>query len=159
MPIRILLPSSPMIFTIALPLAIGCFGVLQNTVNRKIADGLGLPLALVLNNIVLLATSLLLFFALKLFGPEQLPDIFRPRPGLPPFSWYNLIPGLLGFFIIATAPWSIARVGATKVFIMVIMAQIVTSILWDYLAESTMIQPVRLIGAGLVAVGAYLAVR
>lgn len=146
-----------MIFTLLIPLGIGCLGVLQNTLNKKIAGSIGLPVALVINNLVLLACSLSLYFFLRWQAADSLPEIFRSKPGH--VGPTILLPGIFGFLIIATAPWAIERVGATRVFIMVIVAQVITSLLWDYWMESASIAPSRVAGAVIAAVGAFLAVR
>ncbi len=147
-----------MIFSLFLPLLIGATGVLQNTLNRKIAAGIGLPLALLVNSFTLVLLSVALFFCLRLVPNENLPEIFRSRTEWS-LGWKNLLPGFFGFFIIATAPLAIGRVGATKVFIGVIVAQIIASILWDFYAEALPISSTRLIGAALALAGALLAVR
>lgn len=148
-----------MIYSIIIPLLIGSFGVLQNTLNKNIAANMGLPLALVINNIVLLLSSLFFFFILKLPGDDRLPGIFRTKLTENFWNPQYVVPGLLGFFIIVTAPWSIEKVGATKVFVMIIVAQVVTSLAWDYWVESTAMPPMRLAGALIAAIGAFIAVK
>lgn len=141
-----------------LPALVGAAGVLQNTLNKRLADTMGLALALFVNSVVVLVLSGLLLLAARL-APQSLPDLFRDRGG---WGWGDpriLLPGLLGFAIITLAPLAIARIGATKVFIVVIVAQIVVSLLWDFYAESIPVSPVRLAGAALTLLGALLAVR
>jgi len=148
-----------MIYSIILPLMIGAFGVLQNTLNKKLAGTMGLPMALVINNIVLLISALLFFFFIRLPGEDRVPEIFRTKLTESFWNVQYLVPGLLGFFIIVTAPWSIEKVGATKVFVMIIVAQVVTSLAWDYWVESSPMPPLRLAGALIAAIGAFIAVR
>jgi len=148
-----------MLFSLFFPLIIGSFGVLQNTINRKIATTMGLPLALVINNLILLACSILLFFILRFAPAGWAPDIFREKNGLSAFTWVHFLPGLFGFFIIAIAPWAIERAGATRVFIGIIVAQIVVSLLWDFYVESMPVSPSRFAGAALALAGAFLAIR
>jgi uncharacterized membrane protein YdcZ (DUF606 family) len=148
-----------MIYLFLFPLLIGAFGVLQNTVNKKVGDVIGLPSALVINNLVLLGCSLLLFFALRLAPEGSLPELFRQKGNFTDYGWKTLLPGLFGFFIITTAPWAIDRAGAARVFIGIIVAQVLVSLLWDYYAESIPVSPTRLAGAALALAGALLAVR
>lgn len=146
-----------MLFSVVLPLMIGALGVLQNTFNRKYADTIGLPMALVVNNLVLLGLSIGLFWALRLVPEASLPEIFRHRSGFA-FSPRYILPGLFGMLIITTAPWAIQRVGATRVFIGIIAAQIVVSLLWDYF-EAEPVSGQRILGAALALAGALLAAR
>jgi uncharacterized membrane protein YdcZ (DUF606 family) len=149
-----------MLFILVLPLMIGAAGVLQNTINKKIGMQMGVPLALVLNNLILLACSTALYFTLRSLPQQSLPELFRAKENWGDLRWpILLLPGFFGFFIIATAPWAIERAGATRVFIGIIVAQIVVSILWDLLADAVPVSPMRLGGALLALVGALLAAR
>lgn len=148
-----------MLFSVVFPLLIGSFGVLQNTINKKYAETLGMPAALIVNNIVLLSCSLLLFFAIRLVPSENLPEIFRQKETFTSVGVRHLIPGLLGFFIITCAPWAIERVGAVRVFIGIIAAQVVVSLLWDIFVDAVPVSPTRAVGAVLALVGALLATR
>jgi len=137
---------------------VGAFGVFQNTFNKQIGSSLGLPLTLVANASVLLCASIALFFALRFFPEAQIAEIYREKNSFR-FPWQAIIPGLFGFFIVATAPWAIGRIGATRVFIAIIVAQILVSVLWDHFAEATPVSASRLAGAALALAGALLAVR
>jgi uncharacterized membrane protein YdcZ (DUF606 family) len=148
-----------MIFPMILSLVIGAVGVFQNTLNKKLSEVMSLPLALVVNNLILLACSVSLFLAVKFFPEAQLPELLRTKGNWQAGGWKILLPGIFGFFIIAVAPWAIEKAGATKVFIGIIVAQIVASILWDYFAENVPASPIRLAGALLAFLGAILATR
>lgn len=148
-----------MILPLLFSLAIGALGVLQNTMNKKLSEVMSLPLALVVNNIILLACSLGFFFVVRLLPESALPELLRDKGSWQAGGWKILLPGAFGFFIIAAAPWAIEKAGATKVFIGIIVAQIVASILWDQLVESIPASPVRIAGAVIAFLGALLAVR
>jgi uncharacterized membrane protein YdcZ (DUF606 family) len=148
-----------MLYALLIPFLIGAFSVWQNTYNRRIAGDMGLPLALVVNNVILLALGLLLYFLVRLYGENSLPEIFQQKGGLAAFTWKCFLPGIFGFFIIAAAPVAIAKVGASRVFIGIIAAQIVFSLLWDSVAESVPVTPLRMLGAFLALAGAFLATR
>lgn len=148
-----------MVFSILIPLCIGALGVLQNTINKKAAMSLGVPVAIAVNGVVLGVAALLFLFVVRFVPESSLPDLFRPKAGLETLGWRHLIPGIFGFLIIITAPSAIERVGATRVFIGIIVAQIAVSILWDYYAESLPIPPLRILGAVLALAGALLAAR
>jgi uncharacterized membrane protein YdcZ (DUF606 family) len=137
---------------------IGGAGVLQNTFNQRIGNSLGLPLTLLMNSFVLFGSSLLLFLAVRYLPAGAVAELYQEK-NVTGFPWRALLPGLLGFFIVATAPYTIGKIGATRVFIAVIVAQIVVSLLWDLFAESIPVSPTRLAGAGLALLGAILAAR
>lgn len=142
-----------------LPVVVGAASVLQNTINKRISESMGLALALLINSVVVLALSVVLFVVVRLLPDTALPELFRQKGS---WSWADpklLVPSVCGFLIIAGAPWAISRLGATKVFILMIVAQILVSLLWDYWAESLPVSPVRLVGAALTLLGALLVVR
>ncbi len=138
---------------------VGSLGVFQNTVNKLISDDWGLPLALVANGVVLLAASLILFVALKFVPEESLHPIFRTRTQLTGLSWIHLLPGLFGLTVITLIPYSIDRMGATRVFIALVAAQIVASMAWDKFTTDATLSPMRIFGAVLTFLGALLAAR
>lgn len=140
-----------------LPLVIGAFSVLQNVLNRRIAPSLGLDWALVVNGLVVFACASLLFAGVRFLDPETLPPIFRPVAGSRPLAAYDVVPGALGFLIIAGMPWAIERLGATRVFVGVIAAQLVVSLLWDYYVEDIRVSLFRVAGGALALAGTALA--
>jgi uncharacterized membrane protein YdcZ (DUF606 family) len=142
-----------------LSLVVGAFGVLQNTINRKIAVDWGIPLTLVVNGAVILSLSLVVFFLLTIPAQNSLPEFFRPRTSLAGFSWLVLVPGVLGYAIVIFVPFAVSQLGATRVFIAIIAAQIVVSMLWDRLYEGIIMSPQRLVGAALAFIGALLTLR
>lgn len=148
-----------MIIPLLFSLAIGALGVLQNTINKKLSEVMSLPLALVVNNLILLACSILFLVVVKLLPDPMVPELLRDKGSWSAGGWKILLPGIFGFLIIAGAPWAIEKAGATKVFIGIIIAQIVASILWDHLVESIPASPIRIAGAVIAFLGALLAVR
>lgn len=148
-----------MFFLVFVPLFIGTLGVLQHTLNRRFADSIGVPLALAVNSGVMIACAGI-FYAYLRFAPERfVPPLYRIGGGLSALSPWHILQGAFGFFIIATAPVAIERIGATRVFIGIIVAQIVASILWDYFFEARPPDPYRIAGAALALGGALLAAR
>ncbi|HEY8278713.1 MAG TPA: DMT family transporter [Bdellovibrionota bacterium] len=141
---------------ILLSLAIGALGVLQNTLNRQLAPRFGLPSVLMVNSLVMVGCGTIFYLLVKMLPQESLPPLYRVGPGLrsDPFL---LLPGLFGFFIVATVPWAIERMGATRVFIGIIAAQMVVSMLWDWRMENVSVSAWRILGALLALAGAAVA--
>jgi uncharacterized membrane protein YdcZ (DUF606 family) len=148
-----------MILPLLFSLAIGALGVFQNTINKKLSEVMSLPMALVVNNIILLGCSVGFFFLVKFLPDSALPELLREKGSWQAGGWKIILPGIFGFMIIAGAPWAIEKAGATKVFIGIIVAQIVASILWDQVVENIPASPVRIAGAVIAFLGALLAVR
>ncbi len=148
-----------MIYSLLIPLAMGALGVLQNTVNKKVAMSFGVPLAIALNGVVLVFCAFSFFFLCRWIPESSLPDLFRQKESLSALNWRAFLPGLFGFLIIVCLPSAIEKVGATRVFIGIIVAQIAVSILWDYYAESIPVSPMRVFGALLALAGALIASR
>lgn len=142
---------------LVLPLVIGALGVLQNTLNKRFAPALGLDWALAVNGLVVFACGLLFLAGLRFLPAESLPPMYRPVAGARGFAAYDLLPGFFGFFIIAAMPWAIERVGATRVFIGIIAAQLVVSLLWDFYVEGIKVSAWRMVGGALALAGTALA--
>jgi transporter family-2 protein len=138
------------------PALLGIIAVVQAGLNRKIASQWGLPAAVLLNSIVLLALSALLFGFLWLRGGNATPPFqihFAPEK----FSYWFLFPGLLGLGLVVGGPWCIAKWGASYTFILLIAAQLATSLIWDWKIENLPIESHRLIGVGVTWMGVLIA--
>lgn len=138
-----------------LPFFLGILAVMQGGLNRQISREWGLAGATLTNNFVLLVCGLALFFTTR-FSPESVPAFFRPKTGLSSFSWWYLLPGLCGFSLVTGLPFTIQRIGATRVFVGLIAAQLLTSLLWDARIENLPVTGTRVLGALLAFGGAVL---
>ena len=141
---------------ILVPLLVGALTVFQGTLNRHLGGVMGLASAVLLNAFAVTVLAIGLYAAVRL-APESFPPLFRGayRPGT--FKAWMLLPGLFGFLIIAGIPWAIGHLGAARVFVAIVVAQIVVSLLWDTLAGGVPITWQRVAGAGLAMAGVLLA--
>jgi bacterial/archaeal transporter family-2 protein len=142
-----------------IPFFMGALGVLQNTWNKNIANEWGLIKTLHMNNIALLGTGVLVWLSLKFVPESYLPEIYRNKPITDGIGLRHLLPGIAGYIIILGLPWAIQKVGAMRVFVAVVLAQLIVSILWDYFVESIIVTPTRIIGAILALMGVVVASR
>ncbi len=134
-----------------IPMMLGIFAVLQNTLNKKIAGMWGLSLVGLANGAGLLIASSAVFF---LTAKESRLQIFNgPALSQLKFLWV-FIPGLLGIFLVIGIPWSIGRLGLQFAFASFIAAQIVTTVLWETLVEKNPTSPFSYIGAAFSVLGA-----
>src|SRR5690606_31886535 len=105
--------------------------VLQSGLNKEMTRAWGLAEVSLFNNIVVLFISFSFCYLVRLM-PQWFPAIFQSRFDLSQFSWWFVIAGFCGFFIVTFYPFAFSRLGALKVFIIVVGAQMVFGILWDY---------------------------
>lgn len=144
-------------WTFLIPIAVGISGILQGGFNRNMSNQLGLAQALLLGNILVLLYSIILYFAVAKF-PESLPEMFRLRAPLTSFKWWYIFPSLFGFIIISGIPLGISKIGAVKVTVLIVVAQMITSILWDIFVDHLPINAMKGLGLlfSLVAVACTL---
>ena len=138
-----------------IPFILGVVGILQGAFYRKISDTLGLTHAVLIgNSFAMLLTIPIVFLIFK--NPEWVPEFFHFKSPLPPFRWWYLIPGFFGILIVFGLPLAIAKVGAVKSTVMIIVAQILTSVLWDIFVEKIPLQTSKTIGMVLALASALL---
>ena len=136
-------------------LGLGAIAVLQAAINRKVAAVWGLAPAVLLNTVVLLVVAgAFLGTALRGLGPFA--RFVAEDARLGQLRWWWVLPGLLGFALVAGLPWAVARVGALQVFVGVVAAQMVTSLFWDALVEGIPATGARALGAALAIVSVVL---
>lgn len=137
-----------------LPFLLGAAAVLQGVLNRRIAQHLSLPGAVLLNASVLLLASLGLFLLSRgRVGPFAALDA---PSDLRTFGLWWLLPGLLGLTLVLGIPYAIHRVGAFTTFLGILVAQLVTSLIWDAIFEHRGPTLPKLLGAALAVAGAWL---
>jgi bacterial/archaeal transporter family-2 protein len=131
------------------PALLGVIVVVQAGLNKKISAHWGLPAAVLLNAIVFAAIALCVFAL-------QTPSEQKSPFDLKNFSWWYLIPGALGCLLVFGGPWAISRWGAVHTFILIISAQLFTSLIWDLKIENLEVSKMRLAGIALAWIGAVL---
>ena len=132
-------------WTILLPLLIGCFGILQGAINRQIAMTIGVTQVSLITNLGTAAICIVFYFFVKSFS-HIFPDFFQIKAPLTTYKWWYIFPSLFGFFIISTIPYAFAKLGAVKVTVGLIAAQMVTSMLWDIFVEGISLNLMKVIG-------------
>ncbi len=147
-----------------LSFGLGFLITLQAAFNRDLSVKRGLPTALLANNSVALAASVLvwagwMWMSRRAAIPMTDPLIADLQQASAPPLWIWIVPGLIGMLFVMGVPAAIREYGALKVTVGIIAGQIVASIAWDLLREGQPMTASRGIGAGLVLVGAILASR
>lgn len=132
-------------WTILLPLFIGSFGILQGALNRQIAMTIGVTQATLITNIVTFIICIGFYFLVKSFS-HVFPEMFQIKAPITTYKWWYIFPPIFGFLIIAGIPFAIAKLGAVKVTVGLIAAQMVTSIVWDMVVEDISLNLMKVIG-------------
>lgn len=138
-----------------LPALLGVVVVLQAGLNKKISAQWGISSAVLLNAVVF-AVIAVVFYFLTLSRSDLFPTNFKPSFDLKTFSWWYLIPGVLGCVLVFGGPLAIMRWGAVHTFILIISAQLLASLVWDYQVEGLPASPMRIAGISLAWIGAVL---
>lgn len=141
-----------------LPFLVGALAVLQGNLNRLVAAKHGLAWAMALNTVVFTLACGVLIAAVRLV-PSAFPAGFAWRPEGYRFAVWHLLPGLCGFALVAGIPFAIAHLGAVRVFVGVVVAQVVASVVWEAFIDGQRPTPTRLLGVGLALGGVLLASR
>jgi uncharacterized membrane protein YdcZ (DUF606 family) len=142
---------------ILVPVVVGVSVVLQGGLNRQLAGQWGLSAALFFNSISFLAGAALLLLWVKM-RPETVPELLRiPADPGSAMQWRGVATGLLGVFIVVGLPWAIAEFGALRSILVVLVAQIAASMIWDAMVEGIAVSPLRALGAVIALGGAWLA--
>lgn len=114
----------------------------------------GLPTAVLLNACWLAFAAITLYVLwFKGDTAQKLVAIYRT------FSWWYLLPGLMGLSLVWGVPMAIRNVGAQSTFVLLISAQLLASLIWDWRVEELAISPAKIIGCVIVWAGALLAIR
>lgn len=135
-----------------LPFIFGALAVLQGGVNRIIGQHWGLSSAILLNSLLLAIVAILFFFICYYF-PSIVPPHLKPQLDISLWRWWWVIPSLCGFILILCIPALIPRLGASGIFLGIMVGQISSSLMWDLFYEKTPIDNQRLIGVALALAG------
>ena len=130
---------------ILLPLLLGSIGILQGTINTQIAHSIGVAHASLITNLGTVIICVVFYFTVKSYS-HLVPPIFQIRAPITTYKWWYIFPPLFGFLIIAGMPFAISKLGAVKVTVGLIAAQMITSVLWDLVVEDISLNWMKFIG-------------
>lgn len=133
-----------------IPLILGCCTVMQAGLNRKISQVWNLPAAVFFNACVFFALAAGLLFVFVSRSSGALGE-WRA------FSLWYVLPGAFGFALVLGGPWAVARLGAAQTFVLIVSAQLLASLLWDWRVEAIAPTARRLGGIGLAILGTVVA--
>lgn len=132
-------------WSMLIPLLIGCAGILQGTLNRQVATHIGVAQATLITNAVTVLICICFYFLVK-SSPALVPEFFQVKAPITTYKWWFIFPPIFGFCIIAGMPFAFAKLGAVKVTVLLIAAQMATSVVWDIFVEGIGINLMKLAG-------------
>lgn len=134
-----------MSWTMIFPLMIGCLGILQGAMNRLISNYIGVTQASLITNVGSFFICICFYFFVKNYT-HLFPILYHVKAPITTYKWWFIFPPLFGFLIISGIPFAISQLGAVKVTVGLIAAQMITSVLWDLFIENIGLNSMKLIG-------------
>lgn len=136
-------------------ISVGFCILIQGVLNRQFSVSYGLSTATFVNALVFALLAFILFVVAQKV-PLSFPEFLPPKITHYEFRLWHLIPGMCGFAIVMLTPWSIHHLGAASVFVLIVSAQILFSVLWDYTFGSISFSIMKIVGLILVLAGAII---
>lgn len=132
-------------WTILLPVLLGCVGILQGAINGQISNTIGVTQATLITNVGSVIICVAFYFIVRSYS-HLVPDFFQIKAPITTYKWWYVFPPLFGFMIIAGMPFAIAKLGAVKVTVGLIAAQMLTSVLWDIMVLDISLNIMKVVG-------------
>lgn len=131
-----------------IPILLGLTTILQTHFVKKMSETYTLFQAAIVNNI----TGVILLFVIYYFFTD------KKEFEISQFQPIFLLAGLFGVFFVLGAPMAVSKIGPARFFIILVAAQILFSLTWQYFADPVEISVKKIAAALLVFVGAYLSI-
>lgn len=132
-------------------IVIGAAIVLQSGLNKVISQKTNLAFATFWSTLVLLG-----FAGVYLLQTQRTTTDFSLLDWPKKFELWMLIPGFLGFLIVAGVPWSMSKIGATRVFVILVITQLLVALIWDAVAQGQWPNTKQLIGVVMAILSVFL---
>lgn len=133
---------------------VGAVGVVQGAFNKNISGEIGIAQTAVVGSIVTLLSAVIFYVVVKA-SPDLMPEYFRIKAPFTHYKWWFPIPAICGFIFIAALPVAFANLGAVKASIVMIAAQMIVSVAWDYFIDGVEVNLMKL-GGILLAFGSVV---
>lgn len=131
--------------TILIPIVLGCLGILQGTINKEVSQYVGVSQAILFTNVGSIFFCTAFYFFVKHYA-QHVPEMFHIKAPLTYFRWWFIFPALMGFLIVGGMPFAISELGAVKVTVGLIAAQMLTSVVWDIWIENIELNVMKVFG-------------
>ncbi len=135
-------------YYLLIPIYLGFATIFQTHLLKKMGEHYSLFIAAIINNI----TGLLLVIIAYYFTTARKDFDFTE------FKWIYLLAGFLGMSFVIAAPYGVSKVGPARFFIILVAAEIIFGIFWQYATDPALLSAKKIIAALLVAAGAALSI-
>lgn len=136
-----------------LPVLIGVVMTIQSGVNAQLRAAIQNPL---LAAFISFAGGVLSLGIILLVTRQPLPEAAQ-WAGV---NWYKFTGGMLGAFVVTSVIFTVHRIGAANMFVLIVAGQLITAVLMDHFGVLGMkvntISLTKLLGILLVIAGAWL---
>ena len=140
---------------VILTLFLGAVGIFQGGLNRQMASHMGVVQAVFLGNLITTSIAFAIFMWAR-HNPSFFPVFFQIKSPLLALKWWYVFPGIFGFCVVAGLPFVIYKIGAVKVTILLIVAQMIASIFWDLTVEKIPLTFLKVLGLFLAGLSVLL---
>ncbi|MFP2962350.1 DMT family transporter [Myxococcus sp. 1LA] len=144
-------------FISLVPMLCGLAVVAQAGLNRRFAGQWGLMSAVLVNMVVATVATFGVYLAVRMV-PGLWPEAAAGQGRFGGLTPWHLIPGLCGVIIVLGMPWAMSRLGAVQSALLLMAAQLITSLVWDAMVEGRPATFPRVLGSGMAFLGAAIAV-
>lgn len=134
---------------------VGFVGVIQGAFNKNISMELGVAHTAFVGSIVTLLAAAVFYLVVKA-SPDTFAEFFKIKAPLSHYKWWFPIPAICGFIFIAALPVAFAELGAVKASVLLIGAQMITSVAWDYFIDGVELNMMKVGGLALAFVSVLM---
>ncbi len=138
-----------------IPLLLGTIGILQGAITKEMAPYIGLTISSLITSICLLLCCLTFYTLIKMEVLTNIPEAFLIQKLNMTFKWWFLLPGIFAFLITILFPLSLLSLDAVKVTIGIIAAQVITSVVLDYITLGALPNFSKLLGICFAALSIF----
>lgn len=133
---------------ILIPIILGVTTIFQTQIVKRMSETYSLFQAAFINNL----TGLILIGLIYYFSND------KKEFAISQFQPFFLFAGLFGVFFVLGAPFAVSKIGPARFFIILVAAQIISSLIWQYYSDPVDISVKKIAAATLVFLGAYLSI-
>lgn len=142
----------------AISAVLGALMVCQGIINKKLYEEWGVTLTLVLNSVLILFVSAIVW-GISQYLPHDTADAIHRESKTSGWSWWYLVPGIIAYPVVAGVPISIDKIGPAPTFTLLVVAQVVFSMLWEQYSGERNISAMNIAGACLAIGGVIMVVK
>lgn len=133
------------------PFLVGIATIFQSGINKNMMAKYSLAFVILINGVVL---SLFAIAGLLVYQTQTRTNNLALLKQ--DWQWHYLLPGFFGFCVVMGIPLAMGKIGATKTFVLLVVAQTLGAVLWDLYVDNIKLDRVQIAGAVVALVGVAL---